>query len=207
MSGLRLLLMLLVLALSVSVGACRHAGIVETSSGFCLLLCPSRNGGNGASAIFHSDRLLVFFAPLGVAFFFSSRCLMRWWSISVAPVRGGTYFSLPPQRKVGKRKRLEAPAKRVPQLAQGSGASGIWVRAQHALVTRASYFQRRRARRSVLLKTNRQFSLVSSGRIGGLLWSGLRFLLVLPLVSYALCTNARVCSATVSRSLSSVIMW
>jgi hypothetical protein len=25
---------------------------------------------------------------------------------SVAPVRGGTYFSLPPQRKVGKRKRL-----------------------------------------------------------------------------------------------------
>jgi hypothetical protein len=25
--------------------------------------------------------------------------------ISVAPVRGGTYFSLPPQRKVGKRKR------------------------------------------------------------------------------------------------------
>ncbi|SEI28629.1 hypothetical protein SAMN05192544_11504, partial [Paraburkholderia hospita] len=24
----------------------------------------------------------------------------------VAPVRGGTYFSLPPQRKVGKRKRL-----------------------------------------------------------------------------------------------------
>ena len=36
-------------------------------------------------------------------------------SISVAPVRGGTYFSLPPQREVGKRKRLEAPAKRVPR--------------------------------------------------------------------------------------------
>jgi hypothetical protein len=32
---------------------------------------------------------------------------------SVAPVRGGTYFSLPPQRKVGKRKRLTPPA-RVP---------------------------------------------------------------------------------------------
>jgi len=31
----------------------------------------------------------------------------------VAPVRGGTYFSLPPQRKVGKRKRLTPPA-RVP---------------------------------------------------------------------------------------------
>jgi hypothetical protein len=26
---------------------------------------------------------------------------------SVAPVRGGTYFSLQPQRKVGKRKRLK----------------------------------------------------------------------------------------------------
>ncbi|WP_204117499.1 hypothetical protein, partial [Paraburkholderia sp. C35] len=40
------------------------------------------------------------------------RSLMLWWhprfgigSSSVAPVRGGTYFSLPPQRKVGKRKR------------------------------------------------------------------------------------------------------
>src|SRR5690349_6686464 len=32
------------------------------------------------------------------------------WFSSVAPVRGGTYFSLPPQRKVGKRKRLTPPA-------------------------------------------------------------------------------------------------
>src|ERR1700757_814321 len=30
---------------------------------------------------------------------------------SVAPVRGGTYFSLPPQRKVGKRKWLTPPAR------------------------------------------------------------------------------------------------
>src|SRR6201996_3499469 len=30
-------------------------------------------------------------------------------SICVAPVRGGTYFSLQPQRKVGKRKRLQPP--------------------------------------------------------------------------------------------------
>ncbi|CAG9246257.1 hypothetical protein PCAR4_190001 [Paraburkholderia caribensis] len=36
----------------------------------------------------------------------SALCL---WSASVAPVRGGTYFSLPPQRKVGKRKRLTPP--------------------------------------------------------------------------------------------------
>jgi hypothetical protein len=32
-----------------------------------------------------------------------------YWFISVPPVRGGTYFSLPPQRKVGKRKRLKPP--------------------------------------------------------------------------------------------------
>jgi len=31
--------------------------------------------------------------------------LLSWWFAGVAPVRGGTYFSLPPQRKVGKRKR------------------------------------------------------------------------------------------------------
>ena len=38
------------------------------------------------------------------------------WSISVAPVRGGTYFSLPPQREVGKRKRLTPLIlKRVPR--------------------------------------------------------------------------------------------
>ncbi|MDR6383198.1 hypothetical protein J2802_003620 [Paraburkholderia caribensis] len=35
---------------------------------------------------------------------------IRYLASSVAPVRGGTYFSLPPQRKVGKRKRLTPPA-------------------------------------------------------------------------------------------------
>src|SRR5690349_5320251 len=34
---------------------------------------------------------------------------MRYLASRVAPVRGGTYFSLPPQRKVGKRKRLTPP--------------------------------------------------------------------------------------------------
>uniref|UniRef100_UPI00296B513F hypothetical protein n=1 Tax=Paraburkholderia terrae TaxID=311230 RepID=UPI00296B513F len=34
---------------------------------------------------------------------------IRYLASSVAPVRGGTYFSLPPQRKVGKRKRLTPP--------------------------------------------------------------------------------------------------
>jgi hypothetical protein len=33
--------------------------------------------------------------------------LFWYWSICTAPVRGGTYFSLPPQRKVGKRKRAQ----------------------------------------------------------------------------------------------------
>jgi hypothetical protein len=51
-----------------------------------------------------------------VAFFVLSWVLLLslasavcFWFASVAPVRGGTYFSLPPQRKVGKRKRLTPP--------------------------------------------------------------------------------------------------
>ncbi|WP_218160255.1 hypothetical protein, partial [Paraburkholderia hospita] len=39
-----------------------------------------------------------------LAFSLASALCLR--ASSVAPVRGGTYFSLPPQRKVGKRKRL-----------------------------------------------------------------------------------------------------
>ncbi|SDJ33459.1 hypothetical protein SAMN04487926_14345 [Paraburkholderia steynii] len=39
-------------------------------------------------------------------FVFALASAMRYLASSVAPVRGGTYFSLPPQRKVGKRKRL-----------------------------------------------------------------------------------------------------
>jgi hypothetical protein len=47
--------------------------------------------------------------PFGVfAFALASALCLR--ASSVAPVRGGTYFSLPPQRKVGKRKRLTPPA-------------------------------------------------------------------------------------------------
>src|SRR5579859_8020452 len=64
--------------------------------------------------------------------------LLSYWFISVPPVRGGTYFSLPPQRKVGKRKRLEAPAKRVSWFARGSGATGIRVLAHSALATKES---------------------------------------------------------------------
>jgi len=43
-----------------------------------------------------------------VSFALASAFCLR--ASSVAPVRGGTYFSLPPQRKVGKRKRLTPPA-------------------------------------------------------------------------------------------------
>jgi hypothetical protein len=65
--------------------------------------------------------LFVFDVGLGLLVFFADIRVMvvcpwfRWHPrydvchSSVAPVRGGTYFSLPPQRKVGKRKRLTPP--------------------------------------------------------------------------------------------------
>jgi hypothetical protein len=64
-----------------------------------------------------SSGVLLWF---GFWFFFLSATLvcLLWFSLAsafclrasgVAPVRGGTYFSLPPQRKVGKRKRLTPP--------------------------------------------------------------------------------------------------
>src|ERR1700761_8992516 len=43
------------------------------------------------------------------AFIVLGASALCFWFISVAPVRGGTYFSLQPQRKVGKRKRLQPP--------------------------------------------------------------------------------------------------
>jgi hypothetical protein len=59
-----------------------------------------------------------FFLDLLLAFscFLVGLSLFCYWFISVPPVRGGTYFSLPPQRKVGKRKRLTPLIlKRVPR--------------------------------------------------------------------------------------------
>jgi hypothetical protein len=52
---------------------------------------------------FAGIRVTVFVFALSLA---SAFCLR---ASRVAPVRGGTYFSLPPQRKVGKRKRLTPP--------------------------------------------------------------------------------------------------
>jgi hypothetical protein len=54
------------------------------------------------------DDLPVDASPFGVfVLALASAFCLR--ASSVAPVRGGTYFSLPPQRKVGKRKRLTPP--------------------------------------------------------------------------------------------------
>jgi hypothetical protein len=50
--------------------------------------------------------LLLRWHPRFASVLASASCLR---ASSVAPVRGGTYFSLPPQRKVGKRKRLTPP--------------------------------------------------------------------------------------------------
>ena len=54
-----------------------------------------------------SIRICRFALPLPLA---SAICLR---ASCVAPVRGGTYFSLPPQRKVGKRKRAKTASTRL----------------------------------------------------------------------------------------------
>jgi hypothetical protein len=48
---------------------------------------------------------IAFVSLFGLAFSLASA--ISFWSASVAPVRGGTYFSLQRQRKVGKRKPLQ----------------------------------------------------------------------------------------------------
>ena len=48
----------------------------------------------------------------------------------VLPLCGAALTFFAAAKKDKQRKRLEAPAKRVPQPTQGSGASGIWVRAR-----------------------------------------------------------------------------
>ncbi|MEX3972727.1 hypothetical protein, partial [Paraburkholderia caribensis] len=50
-----------------------------------------------------------FVVVAAICFMLSLASAMRYLASRVAPVRGGTYFSLPPQRKVGKRKRLTPP--------------------------------------------------------------------------------------------------
>jgi len=55
-------------------------------------------------------------ALVGLCFYGVGLSLLCYWSISVAPVRGGHLLLLPPQREVSKRKRLKPLAhKRVPR--------------------------------------------------------------------------------------------
>jgi hypothetical protein len=84
------------------------AGVGCLCAGICVL--PSQRGRFGFLPLrWHPRYVFVLHAlPLWVAFALASACCLL--ASSVAPVRGGTYFSLPPQRKVGKRKRLTPPA-------------------------------------------------------------------------------------------------
>jgi general secretion pathway protein K len=65
--------------------------------------------------------------------------LLSCWFISVPPVRGGTYFSLPAAKKSRQKKAAQtANAKRVPRTANRSGASGISAPAHSPSVTKQS---------------------------------------------------------------------
>ncbi|MFP3643781.1 hypothetical protein, partial [Paraburkholderia sp. SIMBA_054] len=65
---------------------------------------PSRRGRFGLLALSLASALCLrasHVAPVPLPFHWHPRYGV--WCSRVAPVRGGTYFSLPPQRKVGKR--------------------------------------------------------------------------------------------------------
>jgi hypothetical protein len=71
---------------------------------------PSWCGRFGCSSFCAGIRATVFAAQAVGSFASALASAICYRASSVAPVRGGTYFSLPPQRKVGKRKRLTPPA-------------------------------------------------------------------------------------------------
>nr|WKF55977.1 hypothetical protein HUO10_000421 [Paraburkholderia busanensis] len=102
--------------------------------------------------------------------FFSLVFLAGFWSIRVAPVRGSTYFSLPPQRKVGKRKRLTPLIfKRLPHITPRRGSSGIRVLAHSTTVTQPSFIHPRALRSGGRFTPVRlAASLVSVGLLGTL---------------------------------------
>jgi hypothetical protein len=92
----------------------RASGVAVRCFGLCagiraLLSCFKRRRSVFWPSRWHPRFAFVLQAlPFGVlAFALASAICLR--ASSVAPVRGGTYFSLPPQRKVGKRKRLTPP--------------------------------------------------------------------------------------------------
>ncbi|GJH34848.1 hypothetical protein CBA19CS91_18845 [Paraburkholderia hospita] len=82
-------------------------GLSATLGGVCLFLLSL------ASAVWFCfrwhPRFGFAFAGIRGLVLLSLASALWLWFASVAPVRGGTYFSLPPQRKVGKRKRLTPP--------------------------------------------------------------------------------------------------
>ncbi|SIT38452.1 hypothetical protein BN2476_170134 [Paraburkholderia piptadeniae] len=62
-------------------------------------------GFEGVMVFLSATRVGFLSATLLVFLLFSLASALAPRGAGVAPVRGGTYFSLPPQRKVGKRKR------------------------------------------------------------------------------------------------------
>src|SRR5689334_24753378 len=76
---------------------------------------------------------------------FSLASAWRLRGAGVAPVRGGTYFSLPPQRKVGKRKRLTPPildvCPRAPNVPTLHTATPLSVCVANALNERLTHFK------------------------------------------------------------------
>src|SRR5690349_5010952 len=82
---------------------------------------------------------------------------MRYLASRVAPVRGGTYFSLPPQRKVGKRKRLTPSAldvcPRAPSVPNLHTAAHLFTCVANALSVRLTHFIAR-----VTVRRARQFA-------------------------------------------------
>src|SRR5579859_5178177 len=94
--------------------------------------------------------------------------LICYWSISVAPVRGGTYFSLHAAKRSKQEKAAQTtPAKRVPWSAAGSGASGIRVLAHSALVTKDSSAPTPHyVRRGRVCMGNHRLRLRAAGAVG-----------------------------------------
>src|SRR5690242_16370286 len=78
----------------------------------CLLMSSGRIGLRaGSSGLMLGKVFCCLRRVKGGLLVFVLASALRERASRVAPVRGGTYFSLPPQRKVGKRKRLTPPAR------------------------------------------------------------------------------------------------
>src|SRR5690242_5821737 len=82
----------------------------------CLLMSSGRIGLRaGSSGLMLGKVFCCLRRVKGGLLVFVLASALRERASRVAPVRGGTYFSLPPQRKVGKRKRLTPPSLFLPE--------------------------------------------------------------------------------------------